>query len=210
MQMLHVAPIWVIAPSFYSFGCGLAVWKCFGSIFQLPYILALPMSVWMAPVNVVSQYGLCRVGVATYILREIWVARCHATFEGSHMKTRQICLKVISRLQLLSLISIPKRPSTRGHLAILDILGISRAPTQIRRGLWCKWERPSPGWFKLNIDGSAQDATITGGGVIRNSDGQLVAAFSKFYGTGSHNGAELMALRDGIMLCKLRSASDWK
>lgn len=22
-----------------------------------------------------------------------------------------------------------------------------------RRGPWCKWDRPSPGWVKLNIDG---------------------------------------------------------
>lgn len=91
-----------------------AVWKCFGSIFQLPYFfnsILQAMSIWMAPVNATSQYGLCRVAVAAYILKEIWVARCHATFEESKMNASQICLKVISRVQLLSLVSLPNKPS---------------------------------------------------------------------------------------------------
>lgn len=45
--------------------------------------------------------------------------------------------------------------------------------------------------YKLNVDGSARDGDITGGGVIRDADGNMVAGFSYFYGQGTIMRAEL-------------------
>lgn len=39
------------------------------------------LATWMDPVTPTTQYGVVRLGVATYIFREIWVARSRATFE---------------------------------------------------------------------------------------------------------------------------------
>ncbi|OVA04095.1 hypothetical protein BVC80_4581g1 [Macleaya cordata] len=42
----------------------------------------------------------------------------------------------------------------------------------------------------------------TGGGVIRDDWGILLAAFHSFYGSGSNNVAETRALLDGLLLCQ--------
>lgn len=44
-------------------------------------------------------------------------------------------------------------------------------------------------------------AVITGGGVLRDHDGNLIAGFSKFYGLGTNTLAEMMALGDGLRCC---------
>lgn len=85
--------------------------------------------------NSESQYGLCRIAVAAYILREIWVARCQATYDDTPMSARDICLKINQRVQLLNLIISSKIPSKNIHLYMLEALGIDRKPPRIRRGL---------------------------------------------------------------------------
>lgn len=47
-------------------------------------------------------------------------------------------------------------------------------------GLWCKWDKPSPGWLKLNVDGSAKGGEITGVGIVRNHDGDITVGFSNY------------------------------
>lgn len=153
-------------------------------------------------VNLATQYGICSAAVAVYVLREIWVSRFHSTFEGSTMTARGICLKVIRHTQLLNLVTSPKKPSSDLHPFILDILGIKRTPLRIKRGLWCKWERSSLGWFRLNIDGSAREGNITGCGVLQNADGYLIAAFSSHYGHVSNSVADFLALLEGLNLRK--------
>lgn len=145
---------------------------------------------------------MSRIGVAAYVLREIWVARCRATYDDTPISVRDICLKVNQHVQLLNLIHSPKKPSKNIHLYMLETLGLDRKPPRIHRGLWCKWDKPSPGWFKLNVDGSAKGDAISGGGIIRDEDRHLVAAFSHFYGNTSNNLTEFLALRDGMLLCK--------
>lgn len=78
-----------------------AVWKCFGEIFHLTHnfqTIHQALATWMDPVTPTTQYGVVRLGVATYIFREILVARSRATFEGDSMSARAICLKVLSRV----------------------------------------------------------------------------------------------------------------
>lgn len=117
------------------------------------------------------------------------------------MNARTIARRIIYRVQLNSLIFKPKKPSTFIQRNILGIIGINSKTIQTKRGAWYKWETPNPGWYKLNIDGSARLGICTGGGIIRESNGNMVIAFSNFYGLGSNNYAEFAALRDGLNLC---------
>lgn len=114
------------------------------------------------------QYGICCIGVAAYVFRESWVSRCRATYEDSPMNPRTIYLKLIQRVQLLNQVHVPRNTSKNIQIHVLETLGISRKPTRIQRGLWCKWDKPSPGWFKLNIDGSAKGENSSGGGIIKD------------------------------------------
>lgn len=90
------------------------MWKCFVEIFRLTFnfsSISPAVTNWMTTSSH-SQYGVCRANVAAYILREIWVSRCRATFDGTPMHARSICLKILSRVQLINLIHVPKRRST--------------------------------------------------------------------------------------------------
>lgn len=178
----------------------MAVWKCFGEIFRLLTqftSILQALNICMAPTSNNTQYGICRASVAVYIYREIWV-RCAATFEAKAMRARAICLRVLQRVQLINLATTPTKGPSKIQENSLAKMGISRAKVRKKRGVWCKWDKPSPGWFKLNIDGSANDDAIMGGSIIRDHHGNLICAFSAFYGQGTNN---LFALRDGLLMC---------
>lgn len=88
-----------------------AVWKCFGELFNMLFrfrSILQAMAIWMAHLKAKSQYSVCRLGLVAYIFRELWVARSSATFEGKIMKAKEVCLKVMYRVQLLKMVNIPK------------------------------------------------------------------------------------------------------
>lgn len=120
---------------------------------------------------VLSQFDTCRAGIASFCLWELWVSRCAATFAGAPMLARRICLRVIAHVQLISIIFEPAKPSSllqQHRLGIMEVQAKS-----IKRGVWCKWTRPSNGRYKLNIDGSARNGITTSGGVVRDDRGDL-------------------------------------
>lgn len=55
------------------------------------------------------------------------------------MRARDICLKVFHQVQLLSIVSTPKRPSASLQQITLDTMGISKKQVTMRRDIWCKW-----------------------------------------------------------------------
>lgn len=116
-------------------------------------------------------------------------------------RTHAICLTMFRRVQLIDLIYVPNRRSTIIQENILAIMGISRTQIRQKCGLWCKWERPSPGWFKLNIDGSALHGITIGGGILRDHGGKLIGGSSHYYGEGTNKKAVFVALRDGLFFC---------
>jgi hypothetical protein len=65
------------------------------------------------------------------------------------------------------------------------------------------WQKPGPGWWKVNTDASFQASSSSGAGgaVIRGDDGLLLAARSLQYSClGSVLTAEALAARDGLLL----------
>lgn len=115
------------------------------------------------------------------------------------MKARAICLQVLRRIQLINLVSNPTWKSSFVQENRLAIMGINRAPIRQKIGLWCKWDKPFSGWFKLNVNGSAINGVITGGGIVRDHNGIFIGRFSTWYGSGSNTLAEFLALNDGLL-----------
>ncbi|KAL0004154.1 hypothetical protein SO802_011715 [Lithocarpus litseifolius] len=70
------------------------------------------------------------------------------------------------------------------------------------------WDKPDPGWLKLNTDGSSKGllGAAAGGGLIRDEGGNWVAGFSRKIGRTDSFVAEIWALRDGLQLCQQMSA----
>ena len=82
-------------------------------------------------------------------------------------------------------------------LVIPQMLVLEKNLIQVR----CKL--PSPGWFKLNTDGSTLGCPGSAGrgGLIRDDHGRWVKGFIKKIGKVSSLEAELWAIRDGLILC---------
>lgn len=89
---------------------------------------------------------------------------------------------VIEKIQLVSLISSPKAQCSKYHQNIFKIMGIRYRSPRLRKGIWCKWDTPDPGWIKLNFDGSARDGCMTGGGMIRDDEGRFILILYIFWG----------------------------
>ena len=66
-----------------------------------------------------------------------------------------------------------------------------------------RWEKPDPGWFKVNTDKSLSGSigTTAGGGLIRDEFGNWVIGFSRKIGRTDSFVVELWALRYGLQLC---------
>lgn len=110
---------------------------------------------------------------------------------------------------MLSSVCKPKKQCTWLQKNILGVFGISSKEACTKIGRWCQWQRPTTGYHKLNADGSARDGVITGGGVVRDEQGKLIAAFSSFYGNGTNNESEFLALKVGVELCNHSICRMW-
>lgn len=182
-----------------------AVWTCSGNIFKIPYMFgSIPQAIqaWTNIKVHASQFEFCKLSTMAYIFHEIWVSRCRARFDGMDMHARQLCLRIISKVQLHSLVVVSLSKSTPIQYHALEILGIARTRIKSKPGRWFRWEKPLDGYYKLNVDGSAHLEAITGGGIIHDLQGLLVAAFSSSYVQGTNNIAEFAALLEGLQLCR--------
>lgn len=57
--------------------------------------------------------------------------------------------------------------------------------TSEKRSILLHWQKPLPGFFKLNVDGSRTHQGIIGaGGVIRNHTGDWIKGFTHHIGIG--------------------------
>ena len=66
-----------------------------------------------------------------------------------------------------------------------------------------KWEKPSSGWVKFNIDESS-DASLgstRGGGLIKDDRGNWIMGFTRKIENANSFIAEIWAVRDGLLLC---------
>ena len=65
---------------------------------------------------------------------------------------------------------------------VLKFFGINTRTGKVLRPLPIRWEFPSPGWVKINIDGAARGypGFATCGGIFRGSMGNLLEFFLRF------------------------------
>ncbi|XP_042939510.1 uncharacterized protein LOC122274547 [Carya illinoinensis] len=101
------------------------------------------------------------------------------------------------------MIKQPKRLSHRDGM-ILEALKIKPVDPKVPSCRVVRWTKPPLGWHKLNMDGSSfgNPGSCGIGGVIRNESGRHVQAYASYIGFGSNNKAELMALLQGLRICK--------
>lgn len=69
------------------------------------------------------------------------------------------------------------------------------------------WEKPHT--FSLNVDGPSLPSGLAGGGcVLRDPNGEIIFAASKFFGMATNVQAEILALEYGLTLCREKGFCD--
>lgn len=164
---------------------------------------------WFSNIGTLSQFEVCRVGAASCSLWEIWVARCAATFEGTPMNARRICLKFISQVQLLSLTFTPKKPFGRIQTHLLGIIGVQAKCVRLKCGKWCQCGNG------LDVLATSLILTTQRAMGISRVEELFVTSRAKlqlfslyYYGEGTIMEAEYMALLDGLELCTAMGFQD--
>ncbi|XP_057855640.1 uncharacterized protein LOC131065203 [Cryptomeria japonica] len=68
----------------------------------------------------------------------------------------------------------------------------------------CRWHPPGEGWLKLNFDGASRGnpGQVGIGCVVHNWEGKEVASLASPAGIITNNWAELLALVEGLLLCR--------
>lgn len=85
----------------------MAVWKCFGDKFRMPYTFhSLPnaIAIWMTKAKLLSSFDMCKTVTATHIFKEIWNSRCRALFQRERMPARRIATRVMHHIQMTAFI----------------------------------------------------------------------------------------------------------
>lgn len=88
-------------------------------------------------------------------------------------------------------------------LSWLDILGSLEVGPRRWLSTSVIWFMPSGGWFKLNSDGSSRGnpGLSGGGGVVRDTSGNVIFVYSDFFGQLTSFQAEARALCLGLEIC---------
>jgi len=83
---------------------------------------------------------------------------------------------------------------------VLKFFGINTPSGKVLSPLHFRWEFPSPGWVKINIDGATKGSSglATCGGIFRESMGEFIGGFSSFLGVQDALIAEFYEVIHGI------------
>ncbi|KZV43060.1 hypothetical protein F511_04452 [Dorcoceras hygrometricum] len=184
---------------FFSSSVATQVWTHFGSIFGV----AQPKqaSNWKININWRAR-GHLRECIPFLILWFLWIGR-------NDSKHRLICLRpavIIRRIRYYIFTAassgLLKAEHWQGVHALaqnflVQVRGIRRTTVST-----IYWIKPPDTWFKLNTDGSRSNQGMTStGGLVRDSQGQVLVAFHGFLDAGSILKAELTAILQGLLIC---------
>lgn len=124
--------------------------------------------------------------------------------EGVQDNTGKIWREVRFWIKVLADNLRATRKLSMQDVKILEAFQIVRPIIGVKEIKTVYWSKPIPGWVKLNCDGSCRGnpGNLGGGGIIRDFQGVVKAAFSAHFGHGTNNEAELQAILEGIRLCK--------
>lgn len=145
-----------------------------------------------------SAYGLLTLAVIGYGCWNIWRARNSMRYEEKILHKRRVLYQTLSQIKTVC-VNANLKEDDACKRQILDTLGISAHSQNGAQLKIVKWLSPPWPFLKLNSDGACKSDGISGGGgVIRDHSGNVLLAYSHFYGKSNSLVAETRALLDGI------------
>lgn len=160
---------------------------------------------WLHGFSLRAQCGYTTLGIIFFGLWEIWKHRCRLKFEGESFDSSTVICANLHHIQERNALYNPKRNRTVWESNILDTLGIQTKEVHRRKGRWVAWQRPPFTHLNLNIDASVKNQVARVGGVVRDTNGDVVFAFADSLNPGEILAAELEGIFKGIQLCRDRN-----
>lgn len=125
------------------------------------------------------------------VLWELWRSRCASKF-GSELPSIQRSTALISyNISQLFKQKFRRLEKSLNWERLQDILDM---PINHRSYKLVKWVKSPPQYWKLDSDGSCVEGSCGAGGIIRDSEGKLILAYSVYLGRGTSNWAEGQAM----------------
>ncbi|TXG56158.1 hypothetical protein EZV62_017471 [Acer yangbiense] len=137
-------------------------------------------------------------------VERLWRRRCAARLEGKLESIFDVWLSIKHWVQILSNSLTKVSHWNSSDDRVLRNMEVQILLKKQKKIQVLRWLKPSLGRLKLNLDGSSfgNPGPAGGGGVLRDSSGNFIFGFSKFFGSCSDNEAELRAVVEGITICK--------
>ncbi|KAF5202092.1 Ribonuclease h-like superfamily protein [Thalictrum thalictroides] len=131
----------------------------------------------------------------------IWGERNARRFQGKSQTAVNLKIRLVKELRRYLQLQIRDIPDTSVIKALVGRLGII---TNFRTNTFipCTWTRPLQGTIKINCDGAVKADGSGFGGLLRDSEGQVVCAYSGRGFSSSVYQQELNAVHKGIQLAK--------
>lgn len=141
--------------------------------------------------------------VPTLILWELWKLRNEIRHEVSSFSMQTVIYRVLNWIRELNLLIKPKKKVSFSGIISLQMLNVQMKTVKIKRPTLVQWKPPTGNLLKLNIDGASKGnpGRAGCGGVVRNSSGDLILAFSEYLEIGTNNKAEMQGLYSGLLIC---------
>nr|XP_027064415.1 uncharacterized protein LOC113690621 [Coffea arabica] len=140
---------------------------------------------WMSPTPRGRQRFVYDI-VPVFICWNIWKARCRAVFEGARVRVKEICEAVFQDVKSAFEIQFSLAAQVSDFSLFYERIAQSTDLYEFRIVRWRAGGKPG---------------ASGGGGILRDSDGQLLVAFSAYLGEATSLRAEVLAMLKGVQLC---------
>jgi ribonuclease HI len=192
----------------YSGKIAAKLWQICSSFLGIPYVATrswlVTVEAWFRRTKKSSKVGNLIGLIPCIIIWNLWIWRCSA-----HMEGQKVCFNVLWRKVKYWIHWVGLRLRDTGILhhrdqAILKELNLPAVSFSKTNFVAVSWEKLELGWFKLNTNGSSlvNPGESGAGGLIRDHKGNLIVAFSEYFGIDSNNKAKLLGVLIGLRKCK--------
>ncbi|XP_060210477.1 uncharacterized protein LOC132637406 [Lycium barbarum] len=182
------------------------MWNYFGIPLGIPWkpgtIKTLIIKWWtVKPKNALYKDMLKTIPII--IWWKIWKARCVNRYDKTKVSKSRSIYQAFHHIKWI----ISKTMSTTQW--IWKWQDLSKKIINSSHKIECiivRWIKPPMGWTKLNTDGRhSNNDSIGAGGIIRDSNGQIIMSYAKNLAKGSSNIGEAKAIIYGLQWCTSQS-----
>ncbi|XP_060181510.1 uncharacterized protein LOC132611114 [Lycium barbarum] len=163
------------------------IWSKFGGLFRVQtrgmQLRQLLLQWWSHKTWNMIATSMVKA-LPTLIMWELWRSRCASRYGSerpSGQRSEFLILQALIGITEQKFGKIRLQPTWEFMQHLID------KPMTHKSVKIVKWGRPPTHWQKINTDGSCKEGYCETGGIIRDSEGKMIIAFSIYIGAGTNN-----------------------